>query len=584
MTKRTRAIVLSFLIILLCTCSDEPNKPPELTITATPHSGNPPLTVNFRVSAYDPEGTALAYEWDFGDGTGTSSTQNPSHIYADSGLFTATCTVTDSGNPPRSNSRKLEIAVNHPRPEITSISPVWSVTHMPAFTLTVTGTNFVPASVIYFRGEAMETEYIDNNTLTCEIRPADTRLSAGTAAASDEEFKVVVRTPGPGGGNSSTASFSVRANHTFTPYQQLETRSREYFNPYTEIKSSGAFELRWIRDYYMMKISYNGGANWGKSIRIPIYGDIYRSGWVVRDDENRWHCAWSNGWKVIYHYSDTEMYSWSDQITLHETERRDDWCEDVRIVRLESGRLIASWTEIDRLNGNYNLGRVMMSYSDDGVTWSDIEPVYGYNSEDTSDLVIKERPDGQLHMMCRYGEHMHSNHPGVFYKYSTDDGSNWSELRYLSGDSGTTRTFPCIGVEGDLYLPIVEASENGKKLSFKISEDHGATWSTAVPVGTVPFKEVNAYAILDDSAGNLYAVYNSTDNSGNKQVYYHRSIDGGITWTGYLATTGKAAQTGTDSYAIDSAGNLYIAWQNPFYPNAVYFAGSEKNLPFPRGE
>jgi len=61
--------------------------------TASPTSGQAPLTVNFTGSATG--GTApYSYSWTFGDG-GTSTSQNPSHVYSSNGDYTATLTVTD---------------------------------------------------------------------------------------------------------------------------------------------------------------------------------------------------------------------------------------------------------------------------------------------------------------------------------------------------------------------------------------------------------------------------------------------------------------------------------------------------------
>jgi PKD repeat protein len=70
------------------------NRPPTVTVQATPRLGNAPLTVQFTSAASDPDGGSLSYRWDFGDGQ-SSTAQNPSHLYNGSGDFTARLTVTD---------------------------------------------------------------------------------------------------------------------------------------------------------------------------------------------------------------------------------------------------------------------------------------------------------------------------------------------------------------------------------------------------------------------------------------------------------------------------------------------------------
>jgi PKD repeat protein len=68
---------------------------PVASMNATPNQGKAPLEVNFDgSSSYDPDGSIVAYAWDFGDGT-TGSGITASHIYTNGGTFTATLTVTD---------------------------------------------------------------------------------------------------------------------------------------------------------------------------------------------------------------------------------------------------------------------------------------------------------------------------------------------------------------------------------------------------------------------------------------------------------------------------------------------------------
>ncbi|EDQ92828.1 uncharacterized protein MONBRDRAFT_21995 [Monosiga brevicollis MX1] len=59
-----------------------------------PTSKHEPLEVQFSVDASDADGDALAYTWYFGDGT-TSSEQNPSKLYSETGQFRAFVVVSD---------------------------------------------------------------------------------------------------------------------------------------------------------------------------------------------------------------------------------------------------------------------------------------------------------------------------------------------------------------------------------------------------------------------------------------------------------------------------------------------------------
>ncbi len=72
------------------------NLDPNAIIVADPVSGIAPATVAFTgTNSYDPEGAALTYLWDFGDGV-TSTLTNSLHTYDQTGIYTATLTVTDT--------------------------------------------------------------------------------------------------------------------------------------------------------------------------------------------------------------------------------------------------------------------------------------------------------------------------------------------------------------------------------------------------------------------------------------------------------------------------------------------------------
>jgi PKD repeat protein len=87
-----------------------PNRPPSAVMSATPASGDAPLTVNFDGSgSTDPDGTISSWSWSFGDGTsGTGAVI--SHVYTTPGMtHTATLTVRDSGGAPGTTSRTIVV-------------------------------------------------------------------------------------------------------------------------------------------------------------------------------------------------------------------------------------------------------------------------------------------------------------------------------------------------------------------------------------------------------------------------------------------------------------------------------------------
>jgi PKD repeat protein len=66
--------------------------PPVADFTATPTTGTVPLTVQFT----DASTGATSWSWAFGDG-GTSTSQNPSHMFTSAGIYDVTVTVRNAG-------------------------------------------------------------------------------------------------------------------------------------------------------------------------------------------------------------------------------------------------------------------------------------------------------------------------------------------------------------------------------------------------------------------------------------------------------------------------------------------------------
>jgi PKD repeat protein len=68
---------------------------PTANFTYTPQEPTDLDTIHFTDTSNTSNGTIVAWDWDFGDG-GTSDLQNPTHRYADNGIYSLTLEVTDS--------------------------------------------------------------------------------------------------------------------------------------------------------------------------------------------------------------------------------------------------------------------------------------------------------------------------------------------------------------------------------------------------------------------------------------------------------------------------------------------------------
>ncbi|UFH53705.1 putative Ig domain-containing protein [Spirosoma sp. KNUC1025] len=130
------------------------NQPPVANATSNVTYGTSPLTVQFTGSnSVDPEGQALSYLWNFGDGT-TSNQANPTHVFTDPSVrkFTVTLVVTDNQGQ-ASTPKEIVISVNNtpPTAQITNPAPgtLYSMSQATNYTLQANVTDTDMSNMAY---------------------------------------------------------------------------------------------------------------------------------------------------------------------------------------------------------------------------------------------------------------------------------------------------------------------------------------------------------------------------------------------------------------------------------------------------
>jgi C1A family cysteine protease len=191
------------------------NNPVPTLTTISPSSataGGPAFTLTVTGSNFI---SSSKVRWNGADRTTTyySSTQLTAAIPASDIAAAGTASVTVFNPTPgggTSTAKTFTInPANNPVPTLTSLSPSYATAGGSAFTLTVTGSNFIATSKVRWNGADRPTTYVSSGQLTAAILASDI-ATQGTAS-------VTVFNPTPGGGTSSAQTFTINPANNPVP-------------------------------------------------------------------------------------------------------------------------------------------------------------------------------------------------------------------------------------------------------------------------------------------------------------------------------------------------------------------------------
>jgi glucose/arabinose dehydrogenase len=193
------------------------NQPPTARISATPTTGDAPLTVSFDGSgSTDPESGPLGYSWDLnGDGTfGDATSPTASFTYSNSGTFTARLRVTD--NQGASNTASVTITVGNTAPTAVIDTPAPTLTWKVGDPISFSGhasdaqDGTLPASALHW-SMILHHCYTPNDCHTHTVQEVN-GVTSGSFSAPDHQYPYWIElrlTATDSGGLTSTA-VSVR--------------------------------------------------------------------------------------------------------------------------------------------------------------------------------------------------------------------------------------------------------------------------------------------------------------------------------------------------------------------------------------
>ncbi|HZI13954.1 MAG TPA: PQQ-dependent sugar dehydrogenase [Myxococcus sp.] len=157
------------------------NTPPIAVASAAPRDGVPPLLVRFSsAGSNDPDGDALQYAWDFGDGTSASGVAHPEHTYTAAGTYAARLTVSDGRGG--SHSATVSISVGNRAPVVSIHAPVETFRFKVGDTVSYSGSASDPEDGAIPAARLAWTLTLHHCTAgTCHAHPYSTSTGTGGA-------------------------------------------------------------------------------------------------------------------------------------------------------------------------------------------------------------------------------------------------------------------------------------------------------------------------------------------------------------------------------------------------------------------
>jgi hypothetical protein len=194
-------------------------------------------------------------------------------------------------------------------------------------------------------------------------------------------------------------------------------------------------------------------------------------------------------------------------------------------------------------------------------TWEPTKRL-SWDSKPSSDPVITIDSDNNLHVvweMVYTPDNWSPTDHEVYYKKSTDNGVTWIGTKRLTWNSGWSSDLSIAADSSDnIHVAWGNNISGSFEIYYKKSTDGGSTWKKTQRLTWAPLA-TSSPEIAVDSSANIHLVYYSTRLSPmQSEIYYRKSTNEGQTWTGIKRLTWSSGHSFQPKIAIDASDNMHV--------------------------
>jgi hypothetical protein len=319
--------------------------------------------------------------------------------------------------------------------------------------------------------------------------------------------------------------------------------------------------------YY--KRSTNGGADWSGTTRLTWNPGYSASPEICVDSSDRVHVVWFDSTpgydEILYRRSTDAGMTW-------EKIKRLTWSangsRDPAIAVDSSDTIHLVW----RINVPGNTEINYKRSTDGGVTWIGAKRLtwnLGYSGDPTIALNL----GNTIHVVWD------DDTPGnteIYYRRSTNGGGAWGSVKRLTWNSGSSQR-PKITVDSSDKVHVVwyDDTPGENEIYLKRSTNGGGAWASVKRLTWNSGNSLHPKICVDSSDRAHVVWYDYTP--GNAEVFFKRSTNGGVNWSGAGRLTWNSGGSKHPVIAADSGNSLHVVWHDntPSNYEMFYKKGSQ---------
>ena len=156
----------------------------------------------------------------------------------------------------------------------------------------------------------------------------------------------------------------------------------------------------------------------------------------------------------------------------------------------------------------------------------------------------------------------------TYYKRSTDGGATWGVDTRLTNDPAHGNLSSLFVAGAEVHVVWYDERDGNREIYYKRSTDAGVSWGVDTRLTIDPAPSNNPSVSV---SGLIVHLVWHDERDGNKEIYYKRSTDGGLTWDADTRLTNAAGTSGRPAVSI-SGQAVHVAWYDDRDGNSeVYY-------------